>query len=86
MVLDVASKRPFVFQTFPPLFDPDLSFAGRRRNGVAGRELLLWKEIAKLGRAVRSSACVASGWWGRKMLFGFGRTSLVACFSRLRSI
>ena len=46
IVLDVASKRPFVLQTFPPLFNLDLSFAVKR-SGIAGRELLLWKEIAE---------------------------------------
>lgn len=88
IVLDAASQRPFVFLTFPPppAFNPDLSFAGRRRNGIAGRELLLWKEIAEPEQGVHSSSHVVSGWWGGKMLFGFGRTILVACFSILKSI
>lgn len=47
IVLEVASEIPFVFQI--NLFNPDLSFAVRRGNGTAGRELLLWKEIAEPG-------------------------------------
>lgn len=40
--------KTFAFQTFAPLFNSDLSFA-LRRSCIAGRELLLWKEIAVLG-------------------------------------
>lgn len=46
-VLDVATEIHFVFQTFPRLFNPGLSFAVGGRNGIAGRELLLWREVAE---------------------------------------
>lgn len=65
-----------------PSLNPDLSFVVRRRNGVAGRELL---------RRRLQSQCdwcdhVVSGWWGRRMLFGFGRNILVTCISILEAI
>lgn len=83
-VLDVATEIHFVFQTFPRLFNPGLSFA------VGGEKWHCWEGAAAVegGCRARVTSVTMLCLHGEEenVLFGFGRTILVTRFSNIKSI